>query len=116
MEGDEYATTEKTIDNYDIVKANYPENAKGEMKAEPIFVDYYYIRKMKVIVHYVDRDTKEEVAEDITIDGYEGDAYHTKELDIEGYELVKVPKDKDGTMGYVTVDGEKRDYKEVTYY
>ena len=116
LEGDNYTTTEKAIDKYALVEENYPENAKGEMKAEPIFVDYYYIRKMKVIVHYVDRDTKEEVAEDITIDGYEGDVYHTKELDIEGYELVKVPKDKDGTMGYVTIDGEKRDYKEVTYY
>ena len=67
-------------------------------------------------IQIVHRDTKEEIADDITIDGYEGDAYHTKELDIEGYELVKVPKDKDGTMGYVTIDGEKRDYKEVTYY
>ena len=116
LQGDAYTTEEKVIDNYDIVKANYPENAKGEMKAEPIFVDYYYIRKMKVIVHYIDRDTKEEVLEDIIIDGHEGDAYHTKELDVEGYELVKVPTDKDGTMGYVTINGEKRDYKEVTYY
>lgn len=116
LQGNAYTTEEKVIDNYDIVKANYPENAKGEMKAEPIFVDYYYIRKMKVIVHYIDRDTKEEVLEDIIIDGHEGDAYHTKELDVEGYELVKVPTDKDGTMGYVTINGEKRDYKEVTYY
>ena len=56
LEGDNYTTTEKAIDKYALVEANYPENAKGEMKAEPIFVDYYYIRKMKVIVHYVDRD------------------------------------------------------------
>ena len=116
LQGDEYTTVEKAIDNYALVEANYPENAKGQMKAEPIFVDYYYIRKMKVIVHYVDRDTKEQVADDITIDGYEGDVYHTKELDIDGYELVKVPTDKDGTMGYTVVNGEKRDYKEVTYY
>ncbi len=116
LQGDAYTTEEKEIDKYDIVKENYPENAKGNMGAEPIFVDYYYIRKMKVIVHYKDRDTGEEVSEDIIIDGHEGDVYHTKGLDIEGYELVKVPTDKDGTMGYVTVNGEKRDYKEVTYY
>ena len=50
------------------------------------------------------------------MDGHEGDVYHTKALDVEGYELVRVPKDKDGTMSYVTVNEEKRDYKEVTYY
>jgi hypothetical protein len=116
LEGDAYTTEEKEIDNYDIVETNYPTNTEGKMTAEPIFVDYYYIRRMKVIVHYVDRDTKEEVAEDIIMDGHEGDVYHTKALDVEGYELVRVPKDKDGTMSYVTVNGEKRDYKEVTYY
>lgn len=97
-EGDSYSTSEEKIDGYDLVKEKYPENAKGSMTIEQINVDYYYIKKTKVIVKYVDKETNSEILPEDVIEGHEDDTYETGAKDAEGFELVEEPDIKEGIM------------------
>ena len=107
-EGAPYETHEENISGYELVKEKYPENAKGNMTIEPIRVTYYYIKRIEVNVKYVDKETGEEIEKAIKISGHEGDDYKTEAKDIQGYNLVKEPENKDGTM--------KDDSIDVIYY
>ncbi len=107
-EGALYETHEENISGYELVKEKYPENAKGNMTIEPIRVTYYYIKRIEVNVKYVDKETGEEIEKAIKISGHEGDDYKTEAKDIQGYDLVKEPENKDGTM--------KDDSIDVIYY
>ncbi len=119
--GKEYVTERKVVEGYQ--KANpEPDNEKGIMTKEPQEVIYYYekIPSGKVIVKYVDIETKEEI---IYIDeegqskkysyeksGYVGEEYKTKEKIIPYYEYqnnVETSK-KEGT--YTQND------ETITYY
>ncbi len=106
--GDDYETKEKVIPSYELVRERYPENATGKMTEEEIVVTYYYSRKAKVEVKYVDKITGEEIVPKEVIDGHKGDKYTTEEKEIPGYELVEVPTNKEGTMF--------DDITEVIYY
>ena len=97
-EGDSYLTSEEKIDGYDLVKEKYPENAKGSMTIEQINVDYYYIKKTKVIVKYVGKETNSEILPEDVIEGHEDDTYETGAKDAEGFELVEEPDIKEGIM------------------
>ena len=103
-EGDSYETHEENISGYDLVKDQYPENAKGTMTTETIRVTYYYIKKTEVNVKYVDKETGEEIDESINIQGHEGDDYKTETKDILGYDLVEEPENKNGTMTADPID------------
>ena len=80
-----------------------PENYKGKMTEEPIEVKYYYVKKAKVNVHYLDKNSKKPVHPEDTITGHEKDPYATTPIEIEGYDLVTetnyYPTNLDGEMG-----------------
>ena len=107
-EGDPYETHEENIPDYELVKDMYPENAKGTMTIEPTRVTYYYIKKTGVRVKYVDEATGEEIDETLIIPGKSGDEYTTDSKDFDGYDLVKEPENKNGTM--------EDDFIDVIYY
>ena len=68
------------------------------MTIEQIVVNYYYIRKTDVVVKYIDKVTGKEIIPEEIINGHEGDEYNTETKEISGYDLVEVPKNKDGIM------------------
>ncbi len=109
-EKDEYDIKSKNIEGYDVVEEKLPKNSKGEMTIEPIEVTYYYIRKVKVTVKYLENGTDKEILESKVIKGHEGDTYTTESKEIKGYTLIedKLPENKEGKM-------EKEDIV-VTYY
>ena len=109
QEGDGYETNEKEIEGYDLVTERYPSNSKGKMKQEETEVKYYYIKKGKVTVKYIDKATGKDLTEKIVINGHEGDDYETEEKKFDGYTLVKVPEDAKGTI-------EKEDKTVIYYY
>ena len=99
-EGDEYNIPNKEYDGYDLVEERIPSNSEGKMEKDVVEVRYYYIRKTKVVVEYVDKDTGEIVKETIEIAGHEGDEYESEELEVDGYKLVKeeYPENATGEM------------------
>ena len=96
-EGDLYTTEEKTFDRYKLV--NNPQNKSGIMVREDIEVVYEY-KKISdgVDVKYIDQVTGEEIADTTHQDGLEKDNYTTEPKEINGYELVKTPTNKNGEM------------------
>ena len=130
-EGDEYNIPSKTFEGYDLVtedkdgNSRLPENAKGEMKRDEVIeVKYYYIKKAKVIVKYLeDDDTPGDttdnyvLAEEEIIEGHENDSYETEAKEIEDYNLVKIPENATGTMVITkNPDGTYNTEIEVIYY
>ena len=129
-EGDQYNIPSKTFDGYDLVtedeygNSRLPDNAKGEMTQDLIEVKYYYIKKAKVIVKYLEEDDTPEdttdnqvLAEEEIIEGHENDDYETEAKEIEGYDLVKIPENAIGTMVITkNPDGTYHTEIEVVYY
>ncbi len=108
-EGDEYTSTPKEIEGYELVEEKLPDNTEGEMTIEKIEVKYYYIRKMKVIVEYIDtnttlklkeinKETQSQEDSTETIEGLEGDSYTTKEKKFDNYKLVNKTDNTEGIM------------------
>ena len=109
--GDEYKTERKVIENYQKAEPE-PTNKEGTMTEEEIVVTYYYekIPSGKVIVKYVDRETKEEIrytddsGEEKTygyeITGYVGEEYKTEEKEIPYYKIVEniLPVNREGIL------------------
>ncbi len=106
--GDSYTTTRKEVTNYKPATPE-PENAKGKLVKGTTYVTYYYekIQPGKVIVKYVDIETKEELIDkgENKPYGYEkedevGEKYTTEEKNIPYYEYVKEqePENKNGTI------------------
>ena len=120
-EGEPYETKEKEFPGYILVEEKYPENAKGELKVEEQKVIYYYEAPAKVIVNYYDADTKEKIADEVTIEGYNEYAYETEEKTIDNYLLEKTPTNKMGIMTITVTELEDGTYEvnntiEVDYY
>ena len=89
------------------------------MGVDVTYIIYKYRRPAKVIVHYYDEELKK-LADDIVIEGHEGDEYKTEAKTFEYYVLEKMPENKDGTMSVEITemeDGTKyaRGEKEVIY-
>ena len=97
-EGDPYETHEEEFENYDLVREKYPLNSKGNMTKTEERVNYYYKYKSKVTVKYIDKETNEEIEELIEIPGHEGDEYYTSPKEIDGFDLVEEPENRDGIM------------------
>ena len=130
-EGDSYNIPSKTFEGYDLVtedkdgNSRLPENAKGEMKRDEVIeVRYYYIKKAKVIVKYLEEDDTTEdttdnhvLAEEEIIEGHENDSYETEAKEIDGYNLVGMPENATGTMVITkNPDGTYNTEIEVIYY
>ena len=97
-EGDDYKTTSKEFNGYDLVEERYPSNAEGKMTVEVIRVDYYYKKRTSVIVKHVDKVTGEELADQEILSGNKGNPYETEEKEIPGYDLVEIPENAKGEM------------------
>ena len=129
-EGDSYNIPSKEFEGYDLVtedeygNSRLPDNAKGEMTQDLIEVKYYYIKKAKVIVKYLEEDDTPEdttdnqvLAEEEIIEGHENDDYETEAKEIEGYDLVEIPDNAIGTMVITkNPDGTYNTEIEVIYY
>ena len=104
-----YETKAEEIEGYELVEVIGQE--KGEMTKEDIVIIYIYKKQVAggVIVHYIDKETGEKLAEDETIEGNVGDEYKTERKAIENYKKAEPePTNKEGTMTKETI--------EVTYY
>ena len=75
-----------------------PDFTQIELKVEPQEVIYYYVRSSEVPVEGIDQDTRE-VLYETKVTGVEGNNYTTEPRILEGYELVKVPENKEGIFG-----------------
>ncbi len=130
-EGDLYNIPSREFEGYDLVtedkdgNSRLPENAEGEMKRDEVIeVKYYYIKKAKVIVKYLEEDDTPEdttdnqvLAEEEIIEGHENDNYETEAKEIEDYNLVKIPENATGTMVITkNPDGTYHTEIEVVYY
>jgi len=95
---------------YELVEV--PTNAEGTMTEEAIEVIYYYRLKDSagVIVHHIDKDTNEKIAEDVIKTGKIGTEYTTEVLANipENYEYIEKVGQSEGNMGEELI--------EVTYY
>ena len=97
-EGDAYTSKPKEIEGYDIVEERLPANTEGTMGTEKTEIRYYYVKKTKVTVEYIDRKTGNKILSDIVIQGHEGDTYVTTGKSISGYNLVDKTSNETGTM------------------
>ena len=107
-EGDSYETKPKDIDGYDLYEEKLPNNDKGEMTTEETVVRYYYIKKAKVIIKYVDENTNQEITTETVINGHEGDKYATDHKNVDGYKIKRGTDNVNGEMS--------REDIVVTYY
>ena len=97
-EGDAYDIPSRTFEGYDLVEDRLPSNAKGTMKVEPVEVIYYYIYRTKVTAEYIDKETGDKLVDDEVQNGHEGDNYTTERKLFDGYKLIEVPENADGSM------------------
>ena len=111
--GKDYTTVEEEIPGYTLVATT--NNLEGTMTEDPIEVIYYYAQNTKVIVKYLEQDETPDdnrdnqvLADEITIDGYEGLEYETEQKDIENYTFVESTNNTSGQM--------TKEVIEVIYY
>lgn len=120
-QGDYYKYDSKTFDGYDLVETELPDNAEGYMQEDTIEVNYYYIKKAKVIVEYIDEISNEKILVDgkeLTeeIYGHEKDEYTTEKKEIEGYIYTRTDGNETGEMNVIVnidQDGNKT-YNNIT--
>ena len=91
-----YRTDEKQIDGYVLVE--HVGDTEGKFKEGENVVIFYYVKRTVIIVKYLDKDTGNEIADMVTIDGKNGDEYTTEPKEIPGYVMVEEPEIKSGTM------------------
>ena len=128
-EGDPYTSEPIEIPGYDLVEEKLPTNTDGNMTIEKIEIKYYYVRKIKVTVEYIDIitgnklkdvDSNSQTKKDSTevIEGHEGDSYVTTEKKFDNYVVVenKYPSNTSGTMKAVIRNGAVVTDIKVTYY
>ena len=88
---DDYQTTPKVIDGYQLVE--HTGNEKSKFEVEPLTITYYYLYKTKATVQYIDKITGQ-ILEQSTTEGLEGDDFITESKDFENYVLVEEPAEK----------------------
>ena len=88
---DDYQTSAKGIDGYQLVE--HTGNEKGKFEVEPLTITYYYLYKTKATVQYIDKITGQ-ILEQSTTEGLEGDDFITESKDFENYVLVEEPAEK----------------------
>ena len=108
MVGEEYTTEPKEFEGYVLVEDKLPENASGLMQKDKIEVNYYYAKQTKVIVKYLDKDTKKELVPQREIEGVAGEEYTTNAAEVPYYKVVETTNNTTGKM--------KNDEITVIYY
>ena len=68
------------------------------MTKENIVVKYYYIKKSKVTVEYLEKGTERKLDEDVIIEGHEGDQYEIYKKNFEGFVLYSISGNTKGKM------------------
>ena len=108
LEGENYTTTQKDVEGY--VYDSISGSSNGKYQAEPITIQYYYIKKSNVTTKYVDENTGNEIpnVQSVTEEYKEKESYNTLKKEIDGYTYTK---DSNNTSGTV-----ERDNIEVVYY
>ena len=117
--GEDYNVSSKEFEGYDLVEDKVPENAEGIMGEELITVNYYYIKKVVLEVNYIDKLTGEPLAEQVVDDTkHEGDSYTIEEKVFDGYDIIEIEGNKEGTLTVETdEEGNIIDNRTiVTYY
>ena len=117
--GQSYDIPSKNFEGYDLVTTKLPSNANGVMGEDLVTVNYYYIKKAVLEVHYIDKLTGEPLTEQIVDNTkHEGDSYTTEQKTFENYDLVEVPSNAEGTLKVETDEyGNITNNKTVvTYY
>lgn len=105
IEGDKYKTTPKNIEGYELV--SIPTNEEGVFDRNNTTVIYEYKKKTgKVTVKYIDKDTNEELDEDIIVKN-KGEEYSTSKKEFKDYNFVEVIGEEKGIV---------TENKFVTYY
>ena len=108
----EYSGNEKDVIELEEKDFKYyilnekPDFSQIELTVEPQEVVYYYIRTSKVEIEGIDQESGEVLYQG-EVSGLEGDKYETYPREIEGYELVKIPDNQNGTY--------KRNNEKVVY-
>ncbi len=100
--GDNYVTNSKNIDNYVLVGVEG--NASGKYTKETIEVTYKYAKLGKLIVKYVDKNGNELLKSEETTKQV-GTSYKTIQKNIDGYRLVSIEGNENGSYidGTITV-------------
>ena len=95
--GDVYTIHTKEFDGYKLVTE--PENKEITFSEEKITVTYGY-RKISegVEIKYINQETGEELLTSELIEGVEGAEYTSSSKEIDGYDLVVIPENANGTM------------------
>ncbi len=106
LEEDNYITTPKNIEGYELVKT--PENPKGEMTVEKITVIYEYRKISYVTVNYIDENNGRILYGQSNTKYLEGDEYITNQEQVSGYTFTRVEGNAKGIVGNKDI--------EVTYY
>ncbi len=112
-QGDSYRAEPKDISGYKLV--SYPENQEGIFNGKDIEVEFGY-KKIAggVEIKFIDQVTKEEISEPVIKEGLEEDKYKTMPKEIEGYELVKSPENKEGEMTVEKIEV-VYEYRKISY-
>lgn len=95
-EGKDYdlSSYKKNINNYYLLYE--PEQMRGQFASEDITITFYYGKETKLIIKYLDRNTKEEISDRSITTHHSGETYHLKEYekDVNGYLLMDTPKEE----------------------
>lgn len=101
-QGDKYSTVKEDIEGYTYTKIDGKEI--GTVENKNIIVTYYYKKNTSIIVRYVDMlNGNIKIADDVIINGLEGDEYSTESIDVSQYKLEKIDGNKNGTMPSDTI-------------
>jgi len=103
---EDYTTTPKTINNYELV--NVPSNANGKFTIDEQTVVYGYKLISYVTVRCVDENTNRILYLSEPVKYLQGDTYRTTRREIEGYTYTRVDKAEEAQVG--------REDITVTYY
>lgn len=98
---DKYDTKSKNIYGYKL--SGSPDNIKGTMTENTIYVDYIYnLKDSKVVVNHLD-ENNQKIADTEEISGKVFDKYEAKSKEIYGYEVSKTPENASGTIKEETI-------------
>ena len=100
-ENDLITFDEKTFLHYVIYSR--PDVSESRLTPGAQEYTYYYVREAQVKIKGINQDTQE-VLYETTISGLEGNEYTTEPRKVDGYELVKIPQNKDGVYSRNTQD------------
>lgn len=96
IEGDLVNSQAKEFDGYMFYAG--PDSNEHTITRDKQEVNYYYIKQSRITVHYVDKESEQELdsVSDVVI---EGSVFKTEEKEFEDYKLVEKPESEDVLIG-----------------